>query len=110
MGAINGIRVLEIEATARAEDNSPARIVRIAEASPQGRGQRPTGRILRPLVPGATIAAVLIAGIGSLLCDRSSVSSVPSSCSSPRPHVPWRSSVPVVAASKLGVLVNAERR
>lgn len=66
--AINGTGVLEIEVTARTEDNSLARIVRIVEEAQERKGasQRIAQRIARPLVPGVIIAATAIAVFGSL--------------------------------------------
>jgi cation-transporting P-type ATPase G len=68
---INGGAALEVEVTARTEDNSLARIVQIVEQAQErkGRSQRLAERIARPLVPGVLAAGVLIALIGSLLGD-----------------------------------------
>jgi cation-transporting ATPase G len=69
--AINGAGALEVEVTARSQDNSLARIVRVVEEAQErkGRGQRLAERIARPLVPGVLIAGLLIAVAGSLLGD-----------------------------------------
>ncbi|HEV2752835.1 MAG TPA: heavy metal translocating P-type ATPase, partial [Solirubrobacteraceae bacterium] len=70
-GAINGGGALEIEVTARSQDNSLARIVRIVEEAQERKGasQRLAERIARPLVPGVLVLAGLIALAGSLLGD-----------------------------------------
>ena len=67
--AVNGGGALEIEVTARSEDNSLARIVRIVEEAQDRKGtsQRLAERIARPLVPGVLIVAALVALAGSLL-------------------------------------------
>jgi cation-transporting ATPase G len=69
--AINGGAALEVEVTARTEDNSLARIVQIVEEAQErkGRSQRLAERIARPLVPGVIVAALLIAVAGTLLGD-----------------------------------------
>lgn len=69
--AINGGAALEVEVTARTEDNSLARIVRIVEEAQErkGRSQRLAERIARPLVPGVLIVAALIAIVGSAFGD-----------------------------------------
>jgi cation-transporting ATPase G len=69
--AINGRAALEVEVTARTEDNSLAKIVRIVEEAQdrKGRSQRLAERIARPLVPGVLVVALLIAVVGSLLGD-----------------------------------------
>ena len=69
--AINGSGALEVEVTARSEDNSLARIVRIVEDAQdrKGRSQRLAERIARPLVPGILIAAGVIAIGGVILGD-----------------------------------------
>ncbi|MDQ3608831.1 MAG: cadmium-translocating P-type ATPase [Actinomycetota bacterium] len=67
--AVNGRGALEIDVTARSEDNSLARIVRIVEEAQErkGAGQRLAERIARPLVPGVLMVAALVALAGSLL-------------------------------------------
>ncbi len=69
--AINGSGALEVEVTARSEDNSLARIVEIVEEAQErkGRSQRLAERIARPLVPGVMAVALLVAVAGSLLGD-----------------------------------------
>ena len=69
--AINGGAALEVEVTARTEDNSLARIVQIVEEAQERKGhsQRLAERIARPLVPGVMLAALLIAVVGSVLGD-----------------------------------------
>lgn len=69
--AINGGAALEVEVTARTQDNSLARIVRIVEEAQErkGRSQRLAERIARPLVPGVLVVAALIAIIGSVAGD-----------------------------------------
>jgi cation-transporting ATPase G len=69
--AINGGAALEVEVTARTEDNSLARIVRIVEEAQERKGhsQRLAERIARPLVPGVMVAALLVAVVGSVLGD-----------------------------------------
>ena len=71
--SINGSGALEVEVTARTEENSLARIVRIVEEAQErkGRSQRLAERVARPLVPGVLIAAALVAIVGSLLGDPS---------------------------------------
>lgn len=71
--AINGRAALEVEVTARTDDNSLARIVRIVEEAQdrKGRSQRLAERIARPLVPGVLVVALLIAVVGSLAGDPS---------------------------------------
>ncbi|MDQ3768126.1 MAG: cadmium-translocating P-type ATPase [Actinomycetota bacterium] len=67
--AVNGGGALEVEVTARSEDNSLARIVRIVEEAQERKGasQRLAERIARPLVPGVLVVAALVALAGSLL-------------------------------------------
>ncbi|MGX6446454.1 heavy metal translocating P-type ATPase [Patulibacter sp. S7RM1-6] len=67
--AINGGGALEVSVTARAGENSLARVVRIVEEAQdrKGAGQRLADRVARPLVPGVLIVALLIAVIGSIL-------------------------------------------
>jgi len=67
--AINGSGVLEVEVTARAGENSLARVVRIVEEAQERKGssQRLADRVARPLVPGVLVVALLIAVIGSLV-------------------------------------------
>ncbi|MSW52774.1 MAG: cadmium-translocating P-type ATPase, partial [Actinobacteria bacterium] len=67
--AINGSGALEIEVTARAGENSLARVVRIVEEAQERKGssQRLADRVARPLVPGVLVVALLIAVIGSLV-------------------------------------------
>ena len=57
--------------TARTEENSLARIVRIVEEAQERKGtsQRLAERVARPLVPGVLIAAALVAVVGSVLGD-----------------------------------------
>lgn len=71
--AINGTGVLEVEVTARTQDNSLARIVRIVEEAQDRKGssQRLAQRIARPLVPGVMVVATGIAVAGSLIGDPS---------------------------------------
>ncbi|MEV4418505.1 cation-translocating P-type ATPase [Patulibacter sp. NPDC049589] len=66
--AINGSGALEVEVTARAGENSLARVVRIVEEAQdrKGAGQRLADRVARPLVPGVLVVALLVAVIGSL--------------------------------------------
>ena len=70
-GAVNGTGVLELDATANAEDNSLARIVHIVEEAQERKGesQRLADRIARPLVPGIIVVALVAAVGGSLLDD-----------------------------------------
>jgi len=67
--AVNGSGVLEVDVTARAGENSLARVVRIVEEAQERKGaaQRLSDRVARPLVPGVLIAAFLIALSGSLI-------------------------------------------
>jgi len=69
--SINGGGVLEVAVTARTQDNSLARIVRVVEEAQERKGhsQRLAERIARPLVPGVLVAALGIAVVGSLLGD-----------------------------------------
>ena len=71
--SINGGGALELEVTARTDENSLARIVRIVEQAQErkGRSQRLAERIARPLVPAVLIAAALIAILGSVFGDPS---------------------------------------
>ena len=70
-GSVNGGGVLEVEATATAENNSLARIVHIVEEAQErkGRSQRLADRIARPLVPGIMVVASAAAIIGSVFDD-----------------------------------------
>jgi cation-transporting ATPase G len=112
-GSINGTGVLEVQVTSTAADNSLARIVAIVEAeqSRKGAAQRLADRIARPLVPGVMIAAVLIAGIGSVLGDplvwieRALVVLVAASPCALAISIPVTVVAAVGAASKMGVLV-----
>lgn len=72
-GSINGGGVLEVEATAPANDSTLARIVRAVEEAQdrKGKAQRLADRIARPLVPGILLVAVAVAVIGSLVGDPS---------------------------------------
>jgi cation-transporting ATPase G len=67
--AINGSGVLEVDVTARAGENSLARVVRIVEQAQERKGaaQRLADRVARPLVPGVLVVAFLIAVAGSLI-------------------------------------------
>jgi cation-transporting ATPase G len=71
--SINGGGALELEVTARTDENSLARIVRIVEEARErkGRSQRLAERVARPLVPGVLVAAALIAVVGSVFGDPS---------------------------------------
>lgn len=71
--AINGGGALEIEVTARADENSLARVVRVVEEAQErkGRSQRLAERVARPLVPGVLAVSFLIAVVGSILGDPS---------------------------------------
>ena len=71
--SINGGGALELEVTARTDESSLARIVRIVEDAQErkGRSQRLAERVARPLVPAVLVAAALIAIVGSLLGDPS---------------------------------------
>ncbi|MBY6413311.1 cation-translocating P-type ATPase [Rhodococcus sp. BP-252] len=112
-GSINGTGVLEVEVTARAEDNSLAKIVKIVEAeqSRKGEAQRLADKIAKPLVPGVMVAAVLIAGIGSVFGDplvwieRALVVLVAASPCALAIAIPVTVVAAIGAASKLGVLV-----
>ena len=112
-GSINGTGALEVQVTSTAADNSLARIVAIVEAeqSRKGAAQRLADRIARPLVPGVMIAAVLIAGIGSLLGDplvwieRALVVLVAASPCALAISIPVTVVAAIGAASKMGVLV-----
>ncbi|QHE72987.1 heavy metal translocating P-type ATPase [Rhodococcus sp. WAY2] len=112
-GSINGTGVLEVEVTARAENNSLAKIVRIVEAeqSRKGEAQRLADKIAKPLVPGVMVAAVLIAAIGSVFGDprvwieRALVVLVAASPCALAIAIPVTVVAAIGAASKLGVLV-----
>jgi len=67
--AINGSGALEVDVTARAAENSLARVVRIVEEAQERKGtaQRLADRVARPLVPGVLVVALLIALVGSLI-------------------------------------------
>ena len=71
--SINGGGALEVEVSARTEENSLARIVRIVEEAQdrKGKSQRLAERVARPLVPAVLVAAALVAIVGSLLGDPS---------------------------------------
>ncbi|MGH3665983.1 MAG: heavy metal translocating P-type ATPase, partial [Egibacteraceae bacterium] len=70
-GAVNGGGVVAVEVTAKAEDNSLARIVAIVEEAQERKGssQRLAERLAAPLVPGVLVVAALVAVIGSVLGD-----------------------------------------
>lgn len=112
-GSVNGTGALEVEATATASDNSLARVVRIVEdaQAEKGNQQRLADRIASPLVPGVIIAAVLIAGLGSLLGDpgvwisRALVVLVAASPCALAIAVPITVVAAVGAASKFGVVI-----
>jgi cation-transporting ATPase G len=112
-GSINGTGVLEVEVTARAEDNSLAKIVRIVEAeqSRKGESQRLADGVAKPLVPAIMVAAAVIATVGSLLGDprvwieRALVVLVAASPCALAIAVPVTVVAAIGAASKLGVLV-----
>ncbi|WP_226435564.1 heavy metal translocating P-type ATPase [Rhodococcus yananensis] len=112
-GSINGTGVLEVEVTARAEDNSLAKIVKIVEAeqSRKGEAQRLADKIATPLVPGVMVAAALIAAIGSVFGDplvwieRALVVLVAASPCALAIAIPVTVVAAIGAASKLGVLV-----
>ena len=112
-GSINGTGVFEVEVSARAEDNSLAKIVRIVEAeqSRKGEAQRLADTIAKPLVPAIMVAAALIAAVGSLLGDpriwieRALVVLVAASPCALAIAVPVTVVAAIGAASKLGVLV-----
>lgn len=72
-GAVNGGGVLTVEVTARAVDNSLARIVRIVEEAQERKGssQRLAERLAKPLVPGVLILAAVIAIVGSVFGEPS---------------------------------------
>ena len=112
-GAINGNGPLQIEVTSLAEDNSLARIVRIVEAEQARKGvsQRLADRIAKPVVPGIIVAAVVIAGVGSLFGDpdvwieRALVVLVAASPCAIAIAVPVTVISAIGALSRLGVLV-----
>jgi len=112
-GSVNGGGVLDIEATATAEDNSLARIVHIVERAQErkGRAQRIADRIARPLVPGIMIVAAIAAVGGSLLDDpatwlpRSLVILVAAAPCAFAIAVPVTVVAAIGAASRAGVLV-----
>jgi cation-transporting P-type ATPase G len=112
-GSINGAGVLQVEATATAEDNSLARIVHIVEAEQarKGASQRLADRIARPLVPSIMIAAALIAATGSVLAnpavwiERALVVLVAASPCALAIAVPVSVVAAIGAASKFGVLI-----
>ena len=112
-GAVNGTGVLEVEVSARAEDNSLVKIVRIVEAeqSRKGEAQRLADTIAKPLVPAIMVAAALIAAVGSLLgeprvwIERALVVLVAASPCALAIAVPVTVVAAIGAASKLGVLV-----
>lgn len=112
-GSVNGGGVLEVEATATAEDNSLARIVHIVEEAQErkGRAQRTADRIARPLVPGIIVVAAVAAVGGSLLDDpatwlpRSLVILVAAAPCAFAIAVPVTVVAAIGAASRAGVLV-----
>ena len=112
-GSVNGGGVLEIEATATAEDNSLARIVHIVEEAQERKGtsQRLADRIARPLVPGIMVVAALAALVGSIVDDpavwipRSLVILVAAAPCAFAIAVPVTVVAAIGAASRSGVLV-----
>lgn len=112
-GSVNGNGALEVKATATAEDNSLARVVRIVQdaQSEKGQQQRLADRIARPLVYGVLIAAAVVAGLGSLLGDprvwftRALVLLVAASPCALAIAVPITVVAAVGAASKFGVII-----
>lgn len=115
--AINGGGALEVRVTARSEDNSLARIVRIVEAAQErkGRSQRLAERIAAPLVPGVLVAATLIAVIGGVLDDpttwiqRSLVVLVAAAPCAFAISVPVTVVAAIGAATRSGVLIKGGR-
>ena len=111
--AINGTGVLEVEVTARTQDNSLARIVRIVEEAQDRKGasQRLAQRIARPLVPGVMVVATGIAVAGSLIGDpslwihRSLVVLVAAAPCAFAISVPVTVVAAIGAASRFGVLI-----
>lgn len=112
-GSVNGGGVLEVEASATAEDNSLARIVHIVEEAQEhkGRSQRLADRIARPLVPGIMVVAGIAAVAGSLLDDpavwlpRSLVILVAAAPCAFAIAVPVTAVAAIGAASRMGVLI-----
>lgn len=112
-GSINGAGVLEVEVTAKAQDNSLARIVHIVEAeqSRKGSTQRLADRIAKPLVPGILIVGALTVLAGFLLGDpvlwlgRALVVVVAASPCALAISVPVTSVAAIGAASRRGILI-----
>ncbi|MEQ7845703.1 heavy metal translocating P-type ATPase [Nocardioides kribbensis] len=112
-GSVNANGVLRVEATARVEDNSLARVVAVVEDAQRLKGdrQRIADRIARPLVPAIMVAAALIAAVGSLLGDptlwveRALVVLVAAAPCALALSVPVTVVAAVGAASRFGVLV-----
>ncbi|MCM3515144.1 cation-translocating P-type ATPase [Nocardioides sp. P86] len=112
-GSVNANGVLRVEATARVEDNSLAKVVAVVEDAQRLKGdrQRIADRIARPLVPAIMVVAALIAGIGSLLGDptlwveRALVVLVAAAPCALALSVPVTVVAAVGAASRFGVLV-----
>ena len=112
-GSINGAGVLEVTATATAQNNSLARIVHIVEEAQERKGtsQRLADRIARPLVPGIMVVAATAAILGSLLDDpavwipRSLVILVAAAPCAFAIAVPVTVVAAIGAASRSGVLV-----
>jgi cation-transporting ATPase G len=69
--SINGTGAIEVQVTARTEDNSLARVVHLIEDAQERKGhsQRLAERIAAPLVPGILVVAAAVALMGSLLGD-----------------------------------------
>lgn len=69
--SVNGGGALDVEVTARTEDNSLARVVHIVEEAQERKGasQRLAERVAKPLVPAVFVLAATIAAIGSAAGD-----------------------------------------
>jgi cation-transporting ATPase G len=111
--SINGGGAIEVEVTARTQDNTLARVVRAVEdaQAKKGAAQRLADRVARPLVPGVLILSTLIAVVGLLVGDgglwleRALVVLVAASPCALAISVPVTTVSAIGAASRVGVLV-----
>lgn len=112
-GSVNGGSAIEVEVTARTQDNTLARVVRAVEQAQaqKGAAQRLADRVARPLVPGVLVLSVAIAVLGVLFGDpgvwieRALVVLVAASPCALAIAVPVTAVSAVGAASRVGVLV-----
>ena len=111
--SVNGGGAIEVEVTARTDNNTLARVVRAVEdaQAKKGAAQRLADRIARPLVPGVLILSALIAvgglllGDGGVWIERALVVLVAASPCALAISVPVTTVSAIGAASRVGVLV-----